>query len=61
VPAQMFDAMNMVRALYGHELRRFSLEAVAEHFGLPPKLKTIDKMIGLHREDIKVRGLWGEM
>lgn len=61
VPAQMFDCMNMVRALHGYELRRFSLEAVAQHFGLPPKLKTIDKVIGLHRDKIKERGLWDEM
>jgi hypothetical protein len=61
VPAQMFDCMNMVRALHGHELKRFNLDSVAEYFGLPPKLKTIDKVIGLHREDIQVRGLWDEL
>jgi hypothetical protein len=37
---------------------KVSLEAVAEHLGLPPKGTTIKNVSGMHAADIKAAGLW---
>ncbi len=58
VPHTMIDAMAMARTLMGHELARFSLAAIAEHLGAPPKQTTINDVIGMRRADIKAAGLW---
>jgi DNA polymerase len=60
VPCQMFDTMNMARALRGHMLSRMSLEHVASALGVGEKGKTILKMKGLHREDMIRQGIWLE-
>jgi DNA polymerase len=56
VPHTMLDAMGMARALLGHELTSFSLAALSEFFGLPPKGHLMTK--GMRRTDIMSAGLW---
>src|SRR6266576_264031 len=54
VPGLILDTMGMARALRGHTLKRFSLEAVSRDLGLGEKGDYVHSMIGLHRADIRV-------
>jgi DNA polymerase len=56
VPHTMLDAMGMARALLGHALTHFSLAALSEFFGLPPKGHLMTQ--GMRRTDIMAAGLW---
>lgn len=57
VPKLIVDAMGMVRAWHGHELRSVALAACAHLVGRV-KGKEVAKMSGLHAADIKAAGLW---
>jgi DNA polymerase len=56
----MIDAMAMARSLLGHQLVRFSLDAISKHLGLGQKTGALAKVIGLRRNDIINAGLWSE-
>lgn len=58
VPALMVDAMGMVRAHHGHELRSVALAVAAPFLGIGHKGAEVAKMVGLHAADIKSMGLW---
>jgi DNA polymerase III epsilon subunit-like protein len=58
VPWKIVDTMAMARALVYAFIGKVSLEAVAEHLGLPPKGTTIKNVSGMHAADIKAAGLW---
>lgn len=60
VPHTMVDAMGMARALLGHELTHFSLNAVARHLGLGEKTGALIKVLAMRRADIIAAGLWPE-
>jgi len=60
VPKRMLDAMGMARALLGHELTRFSLDAVSKHLQLGSKTGALPKVIGMRRDQIMAHGLWRE-
>ena len=58
VPGRMLDAMTMTRAIIGHELESLALASVAKYFKLPPKGDMVQRVDGLHRQDIIDRGMW---
>jgi hypothetical protein len=58
IPALMVDAMGMVRAWRGHELRSVALAVAAPFLGVGHKGHEVTKMAGLHAADIKAMGLW---
>ena len=60
IPRLLTDAMAMVRATYGHELRSVSLAAVAPFLLNKFKGTEVAKMEGLHEDNIKAMGLWDQ-
>lgn len=60
VPKLMVDAMGMVRAWHGHELRSVALAVAAPFLGIGHKGTAIHKMEGLHESDIRAAGWWDE-
>jgi hypothetical protein len=57
VPKLMIDALGMVRAWHGHELRSCALEVAAPFLGVGHKGKEVVKMSGLRKADIVNLGL----
>jgi hypothetical protein len=53
-PAGLVDTLGMCRALLAHETQggRTSLKKVAEHLGFPPKGDVMDRMRGIHWDDL---------
>ena len=60
VPDLMIDTLGMSRALLFAFTGSAALERIAEHLGLPAKGKTILKVAGMRKADIKANGLWDE-
>jgi hypothetical protein len=60
VPKLMVDAMGMVRAWHGHELRSVALAVAAPFLGVGHKGTAVAKMEGLHAADIHAAGWWPE-
>jgi len=60
VPSTMIDVMGMARALLGHQLHSFSLRAVGEYLGFPPKGNALQSVMGMRRDEIIGRGLMPE-
>jgi DNA polymerase len=58
VPRLMVDAMGMVRAWHGHELRSVALAVAAPHILGRHKGTAVHKMMGLHAADIRAAGWW---
>lgn len=58
VPAQMYDSMNMARALRGHMLKNLKLATVAPALLGRDKGDTLVRVAGMHRSDIIKNGLW---
>jgi DNA polymerase III epsilon subunit-like protein len=59
-PFLMADTLGMARAMLGHKLRSLSLDSVSMHLGLPPKGKTVHKVMGMTLAMIKAQGLYKE-
>lgn len=60
LPKLMIDAMGMVRAWRGHQLRSVALAVAAPHIIGRHKGQAVHKMIGLRAADIRALGLWDE-
>lgn len=60
IPKLMIDAMGMVRAWHGHELKSVALAHVAPYLLGKFKGSAVHKMEGLHAADIHSMGLWNE-
>ncbi len=60
IPRLMVDAMGMVRAWHGHELRSVALAVAAPFILGRHKGTAVKKMEGLHAADIKAAGWWQE-
>jgi DNA polymerase len=58
VPGRLLDAMTMTKAIIGHELKSVALANVARHFNLPPKGDMVQRVDGMHRQDIIDKGMW---
>lgn len=58
VPALIIDAMGMVRAWCGHDMKSVALAAAAPHLGVGFKGHEVTKMMGFHTQDIKNAGMW---
>src|SRR5215207_2648826 len=58
VPDLIIDTMSMARALLYAFVGKVSLEAVADHLGLPPKGHAIKHVSGMNAQTIKDAGLW---
>ena len=56
----MMDAMGMVRAMHGHELRSVSLATVAPFLLGKHKGTEVARMEGLHADNIRAMGLWDQ-
>lgn len=59
-PGTLIDAMGMARAIVGHEVKNLRLATVADHMRIGRKGDTVSRVKGMHREDIKRAGLWGD-
>jgi len=59
-PKLIVDTMSMARTLLFHRIKSVSLDNVSAYFGMK-KGKTIDKVKGMTRADIKASGLWDEL
>ena len=60
VPKLIIDAMGMVRAWHGHELRSIALAVAAPHIIGRHKGSAVHKMMGLRAADIRAAGWWAE-
>lgn len=61
VPHTLICTMSMARTLLGHELVRFNLASIAEHFGMQAKGTAIHNVKGMRRAQIKaIPHLWKE-
>lgn len=60
VPKLIIDAMGMVRAWHGHELRSIALAVAAPHIIGRHKGLAVHKMMGLRAADIRAAGWWAE-
>jgi len=57
IPKLSLDTLGMSRCLLGHELSSLSLNSVAECLGIGTKGDTVQRVKGMHLEDIKAAGL----
>lgn len=59
-PALIVDTLSMARTLLRHLLKRVSLAAVAEHFGMQKGIE-LASVKGMTRADIMACGLWADL